>query len=48
MCPFLEGKYTKASTDIYDPNIIPVGELKFIRIVSTFWEHDLNIISDSN
>jgi len=36
MCPFLEGKYTKAPNDIYDSNIIPVGDLKFIRFVSSF------------
>ena len=29
MCPFLERKYTKSRTDIYDPNIIPVGDLRF-------------------
>jgi len=36
MCPFLEGKYTKTRRDIYDPNIIPVGDIRFIRIVSSF------------
>ena len=31
MCPFLERKYTKSRTDIYDPNIIPLFHYSDLR-----------------